>query len=44
MTCSPVPVLELRHTSFDEHGVAIEATHSILPADRNALTFRLSVD
>lgn len=39
-----VPVLELRHTSYDERGVAFEVTHSILPADRNALTFQLPVD
>jgi GntR family transcriptional regulator len=39
-----VPVIELRHTSLDEHGQAIEVTHSILPADRNALTFQLPVD
>lgn len=39
-----VPVIELRHTSIDEHGIAIEATHSILPADRNALTLELPVD
>jgi GntR family transcriptional regulator len=39
-----VPVIELRHTSRDESGAAIEVTHSILPADRNALTFELPVD
>jgi GntR family transcriptional regulator len=39
-----VPVIELRHTSIDERGAAIEVTHSILPADRNALTFELPVD
>jgi GntR family transcriptional regulator len=39
-----VPVMELRHTSYDEDGRAIEVTHSILPADRNTLTFRLPVD
>jgi len=39
-----VPVLELRHTSYDERGIAFEVTHSILPADRNALTFQLPVD
>jgi GntR family transcriptional regulator len=39
-----VPVLELRHTSVDQDGTAIEVTHSILPADRNALTFELPVD
>jgi GntR family transcriptional regulator len=39
-----VPVIDLRHTSYDEGGAAIEVTHSILPADRNALTFQLPVD
>jgi GntR family transcriptional regulator len=39
-----VPVLDLQHTSYDERGTAIEATHSILPADRNALTVELPVD
>jgi GntR family transcriptional regulator len=39
-----VPVIELRHTSHGEDGVAIEVTHSILPADRNALTYELPVD
>jgi GntR family transcriptional regulator len=39
-----VPVIELRHTSLDQDGAAIEVTHSILPADRNALTFELPVD
>jgi len=39
-----VPVIELRHTGFDEHGTAFEVTHSILPADRNALTLQLPVD
>jgi GntR family transcriptional regulator len=39
-----VPVIELRHTSIDQNGEAIEVTHSVLPADRNALTFELPVD
>jgi GntR family transcriptional regulator len=38
-----VPVLDLRHTSYDQDGTAIEVTHSILPADRNALTIELPV-
>lgn len=38
-----VPVIDLRHTSYDEGGMAIEVTQSILPADRNALTFELPV-
>ena len=39
-----VPVLDLKHTSYDQRGVAIEVTHSILPGDRNALTIELPVD
>jgi GntR family transcriptional regulator len=39
-----VPVLDLRHTSYDQDGRAIEVTHSILAADRNALTFQLPAD
>jgi GntR family transcriptional regulator len=39
-----VPVIDLRHTGYDQHGTAIEVTHSILPADRNSLTFELPVD
>jgi GntR family transcriptional regulator len=39
-----VPVLDLRHTSYDQRGTATEVTHSILPADRNALTIELPVD
>jgi len=39
-----VPVIDLRHTGYDQHGAAVEVTHSILPADRNALTFQLPVD
>jgi len=39
-----VPVIDLLHTGYDQHGAAIEVTHSILPADRNALTFQLPVD
>jgi GntR family transcriptional regulator len=38
-----VPVLELIHTSFDQHGQAFEVTQSILPADRNLLTYDLPV-
>jgi GntR family transcriptional regulator len=39
-----VPVVDVRHTGFDEHGAALEVTHAILAADRNALTFELPVD
>jgi GntR family transcriptional regulator len=39
-----VPVIELFHTTFDRDGLAIEVTHSILPADRNLLTFELPVE
>ena len=39
-----VPVIDVRHTGFDEHGAALEVTHAILAADRNALTFELPVD
>lgn len=39
-----VPVIDLRRTVYDDRGAAIEATHSILAADRNALTFELPVD
>ena len=38
-----MPVLELVHTSFDQHGQAFEVTQSILPADRNLLTYDLPV-
>jgi hypothetical protein len=37
-------VIDLRHTSYDQDGQAIEVTHSILSADRNALTIHLPVD
>jgi GntR family transcriptional regulator len=39
-----VPVIDVRHTGYDERGVAIEVTHVTLAADRNALTFELPVD
>lgn len=39
-----VPVLELFHTTIDQDGVSIEVTHSILPADRNVLSFELPVE
>jgi GntR family transcriptional regulator len=39
-----VPVIDLRHTGYDDAGLAIEVTHAVLPADRNALTFELPVD
>jgi GntR family transcriptional regulator len=39
-----VPVLDLRHTSYDASGTPIEVTHAILAGDRNALTFELPVD
>jgi GntR family transcriptional regulator len=39
-----VPVIDLRHTSYDQRDKPIEATHSILPADRNALTLDLPVE
>jgi GntR family transcriptional regulator len=39
-----VPVLDLRHTGYGQNGTAIEVTHSVLPADRNALTTDLPVD
>ncbi len=39
-----VPVIDLRHTSYDQDGRAVEVTHSVLSADRNALTIHLPVD
>jgi GntR family transcriptional regulator len=39
-----VPVIELLHTSLDQDGHPFEVTHSILPADRNALSFELTAD
>ncbi len=39
-----VPVIELFHTTFDRDGLAVEVTHSILPADRNLLSFELPVE
>jgi GntR family transcriptional regulator len=39
-----VPVIELRQASHDAAGTAIEVTQTILPGDRNALTFELPVD
>jgi GntR family transcriptional regulator len=39
-----VPVIDLRHTSYDAAGTAIEVTHAILPGDRNALAFEFQVD
>jgi GntR family transcriptional regulator len=39
-----VPVIDLRHTSYDQRDEPIEVTHSILSADRNALTIHLPVD
>jgi GntR family transcriptional regulator len=39
-----VPVIDVRHTGYDDRGAAIEVTHAILAADRNALTFELPVD
>lgn len=39
-----VPVIDLRHTSYDAAGTAVVVTHAILPGDRNALTFELPVD
>jgi GntR family transcriptional regulator len=39
-----VPVIDMRRTGYDERGAAIEATHTILAGDRNALTFDLPVD
>ncbi|MEA2148541.1 MAG: GntR family transcriptional regulator, partial [Solirubrobacteraceae bacterium] len=39
-----VPVIDLRHTGYDDGGLAIEVTHAVLPADRNTLTFELPVD
>jgi GntR family transcriptional regulator len=39
-----VPVLDMRHTSYDAAGTAIEVTHAVLPGDRNALAFELPVD
>jgi GntR family transcriptional regulator len=39
-----VPVIDVRRTGYDERGAAIEATHTILAADRNALTSDLPVD
>lgn len=39
-----VPVIDLRHTGYDAAGAAIEVTQSILPGDRNALTFDLPVE
>ena len=39
-----VPVLAMRHTSYDAAGTAIEVTHAVLPGDRNALASELPVD
>lgn len=39
-----VPVIELLHTTLDQHGEPIEVTHNVLPADRNALSFELPID
>jgi GntR family transcriptional regulator len=39
-----VPVIDMRRTGYDERGTAIEATQTVLAADRNALTFDLPVD
>jgi GntR family transcriptional regulator len=39
-----VPVIELRHTGRDTRGQAIEVTLSVLPADRNELTFQFPVE
>lgn len=39
-----VPVIELLHTSLDQHGKPFEVTHIILPADRNGLTYELPAD
>jgi DNA-binding GntR family transcriptional regulator len=39
-----VPVIDVRQTSYDQHGAAIGVTHAILAADRNALTSELPVD
>jgi GntR family transcriptional regulator len=39
-----IPVIELFHTTFDRDGLAIEVTHSVLPADRNLLSFELPVE
>lgn len=38
-----IPVIELIHTSWDRHEVAVEVTRSLLPADRNLLSFELPV-
>jgi GntR family transcriptional regulator len=39
-----IPVIELIHTSWDTRGVPVEVTRSLLPADRNLLSFELPVD
>jgi GntR family transcriptional regulator len=39
-----VPVIDLRHTGYDDGGLPIEVTHAVLPGDRNKLTFELPVD
>ena len=36
-----VPVIDVRQTSYDASGSAVEVTHAILAGDRNALTFEL---
>ncbi|MGH8932547.1 MAG: GntR family transcriptional regulator [Egibacteraceae bacterium] len=39
-----VPIIELLHTSHNQHGDPFEITHIILPADRNGLTYELPAD
>ena len=39
-----VPVIDVRRTSNDAGGTAVEVTHAILAADRNVLTLELPVD
>jgi GntR family transcriptional regulator len=38
-----IPVLDVIHTSWDTQQAPIEVTNSILPADRNILSFELPV-
>lgn len=39
-----VPVLEILHTGFDEHGTAFEVTRFVMRADLNGLDYRMAVE
>jgi GntR family transcriptional regulator len=39
-----VPVLDVWHTTINQHGDPVEVTHFVLPADRHQLAYELPID